>query len=167
MKETPFLDHAHEAIDSLRHLSFLSQMSEKHLQSIFRMSRIRYYERDEVVIQEGACDSFLYILLSGEVKIVKHGTVVSWLRQAGDVFGELAVIDFLPRSATAIALGATSCLAMDAACFDALPPADQAVIYAILYKSLAQVVTERLRSTSDELASLKRGIMAGAGAEAA
>ena len=87
-------------------------------------------------------------LLDAALHGTERGTVVAWLRQAGDVFGELAVIDFLPRSANAVALVPTSCLAMDAACFDALPPADQAVIYAILYKSLAQVVTTSIVTSS-------------------
>ena len=158
MKESPFHADEREALDVLR-LSFLKQMELDHLQAILRMSVRRVYEPDEVIIQEGASDSYLYLLLTGEVMIVKHGAAVGRLRQAGDVFGEVAVLDYMPRSATAVALSPVACLAMDAAAFIALPAASQAVLYAILYKSLARVVTERLRATSDELASLKRSIM--------
>ncbi len=162
MKESPFLENSGNTVQTLQRISFLSQMDERHLQSIFKMSKLRFYEKGEKIIVEGACESYLYILLSGEVTITKYDTVVAWLHQTGDIFGELAIIDYMPRSATATALTPTTCLAMDAAYFDSLPPADQAVIYAILYKSLAQIVTERLRSTSEELASLKRGIMSSA-----
>ena len=160
MQEVPFEESPVSILETLHRISFLREIDDRHLQSIFRMSKIISYEKGEKIIVEGACESYLYILLAGEVKITKYDTVVAWLRQTGDIFGELAIIDYMPRSATATALAPTTCLALDAAYFDTLPPADQAVIYAILYKSLAQIVTERLRATSEELASLKRGIMA-------
>ena len=162
MQEIPFAESPGDILDTLHRISFLREIDDRHLQSIFRMSKVISYEKGEKIIVEGACESHLFILLVGEVKITKYDTVVAWLHQTGDIFGELAIIDYMPRSATATALTATTCLALDAAYFDSLPPADQAVIYAILYKSLAQIVTERLRSTSEELASLKRGIMSGA-----
>ena len=160
MKETPFAENANGILDTLHGISFLREIDDRHLQSIFLMSKVISYEKGEEIIVEGACESHLFILLSGEVKITKYDAVVAWLRQTGDIFGEFAMIDLLPRSATAIALAPTTCLTIDASYIDALPAIDQAIIYSILYKSLAQLLTERLRATSEELASLKRGILA-------
>ena len=160
MQEIPFAESPGDILDTLHRISFLREIDDRHLQSIFRMSKVISYEQGEKIIVEGACESHLFILLVGEVKITKYDAVVAWLRQTGDIFGEFALIDLLPRSATAIALMPTTCLTIDASYVDALPPTEQAVIHAILYNSLAQLLTERLRSTSEELASLKRGIMA-------
>ncbi len=160
MKETSFIENSSAVTDVLKQISFLKKFEDSHLANIFRMSRLRHYDAGDTIIPEGACDTFLYMLLTGEVKIIKQGSVLAWLRLPGSIFGELAVIDYQPRSASVLALTKTICLAVDSAFLDSLPPGDQAVIYAIIYRSLAEVVTERLRATSAELAALKEAVTA-------
>jgi CRP-like cAMP-binding protein len=53
----------------------------------------------EVVFEEGEKGDAMYIVRTGELTIEKHGKVMETVGPAG-VFGEMALIDGSPRSAT-------------------------------------------------------------------
>ena len=61
----------------------------------------RAFAPGEVIFNEGdRADGQLYALLEGSVEIVRQNTLLEEVPEGG-VFGELALIDNLPRSATA------------------------------------------------------------------
>ena len=155
MKETPFLDDQSAVLDTLRRVSFFSNLEERHLRQVFRMSKMRQYEPDEMIIPEGVYDTMIYVLLSGEAIVVKGGDVIARLHKTGDIFGELAIISYEPRSASVFAVGRTNCLAVDATFLDNLLPVDRDPVYAVVYKMFAEIVAHRLRVTSEELASVR------------
>lgn len=110
---------------------------------------IQTFEDGETVFREGDEDVFLYVVVSGTVDIRKEGelvttTIVSF--SEGEMFGELALIEQRPRSATAVAVGATVVEVYDRATFlDALSEDPELALRVMA--SLA----ERLRETTDRL----------------
>jgi len=73
----------------------------------------RRFEPGEIIFREGDAGDVVYLLKAGQVRIFVSGldgseTSVILIGQPGQVFGELAVIDGLPRSATAVSLNAVS-----------------------------------------------------------
>jgi CRP-like cAMP-binding protein len=66
---------------------------------------------DQPIVLQGQVGNGLYIVVSGAARIVQGADVIARLGP-GDFFGELAVIDQQPRSASAYAEGATTCLAL-------------------------------------------------------
>ena len=56
----------------------------------------------QVVFEYGEARDFMYVVKKGEVDIVVRDTVVETVAEDG-FFGEMALIDHAPRSATAIA----------------------------------------------------------------
>lgn len=66
---------------------------------------------DQPIVQQGQIGNGLYIIVSGEARIVSGGEELARFGP-GDFFGELSVIDQQPRVASAYAVGATSCLAL-------------------------------------------------------
>ena len=63
---------------------------------------VRPYAPGEVIFTEGQAGDAMYAVLEGEVEITKQGRVLEVVASGG-VFGEMALIDQEPRSATAIA----------------------------------------------------------------
>jgi CRP-like cAMP-binding protein len=79
----------------------------------------RTYGADEEIVREGSTGTALYILLSGEARVEQDGKEIGRLA-AGDFFGELALIEEHPRSATVVATTDTDCLLFPAWEFTAL-----------------------------------------------
>lgn len=76
--------------------------------------RSRRFARDEVIFHRDDPASHLYVIVAGTVKISlpdENGReVVVAIERGGDEFGELALFDDSPRSATVTALAETECL---------------------------------------------------------
>ena len=96
----------------------LSQEDREHLGET---ARIRTYQAGERIVQEGDMATGCFIIASGQVEVVRgegglHPTVLTTLGP-GEFFGEMAVIDDQPRSASVRALEATECVAIGPAEF--------------------------------------------------
>ncbi len=64
---------------------------------------VRTFSAGQVIFGEGqAGDGLMYAVLEGEVEIVRQERVLDTVKPGG-VFGEMALLDQLPRSASAIA----------------------------------------------------------------
>jgi CRP-like cAMP-binding protein len=67
---------------------------------------IRSFGQGETIFDEGVPADCMFAVVEGAVDISVRGTMVEHIK-AGGVFGEMALIDKLPRSVTAVA--ATDC----------------------------------------------------------
>ena len=95
-----------ETLDRVRRISFFSGFSDMELVRLLKICHTRKFPAGEPVFRQGEKGDRLYVLLSGEVDIVKRiGDDAHMLAtmKAGDVFGEMAIVDQEPRSADAVA----------------------------------------------------------------
>ena len=61
------------------------------------------YSEGAVILDAGAAGGVMYILKAGRVAVQLNGVTVEEIDE-GDIFGEMALIDRLPRSAAIVAL---------------------------------------------------------------
>ena len=151
MEESNYLIDKNGLYDRFRKFPFLSSIDEKHLGSMLRLSKMRKYYADEVITREGEYDSFMYIIITGQVRIMKQGERIARLRRQGDTFGELAIIDGETRSASVIADVDSILLAIDVSFIDRLGPEERDEFCAVFYKYLAEILAKRLRETDKDL----------------
>lgn len=113
----------------------------------------RSYTDGEIVCRQGEPGDCMYVLQSGEAEVVHEEpgveTVVRMLR-AGDIFGEMAIFDRLPRSATVRVRGEARILTLDKRAFLRQVSEDPSLAFRIL-----EQLSLRVRALSAEVARLE------------
>jgi CRP-like cAMP-binding protein len=109
------------AVEALARCPLFANADERILSSIANRLRRRRFRRGEVIMHQGDPGDSLYVVASGAVKIVLPSTegeeaIIATLRP-GDFFGELALLDGAPRSATATSLEQSEMLVLPRAVF--------------------------------------------------
>lgn len=159
MQESPYLKGRDDLIETLKKVPFLRSYADKFLKKILELSKLRRYQENEVITRQGEYDSWLYVILSGEVKVVKNEEEIARLDAHGGTFGELSVIDGDARSASVFAeSNNTTCLAIDGSFLDRLDPEERTEFEAVYFRLLAEILAHRLRTTSSEYSRLKQAL---------
>jgi CRP-like cAMP-binding protein len=96
-----------------------------------------------VIARQGEIGTGFFVIVSGGVRVVRDGNVVARLGP-GEFFGELSVLDRMPRNATVAAEVPTSCLALASWDFEKVLLEEPALTLAIL-----RGVAQRLREVSE------------------
>src|SRR4051794_1198601 len=124
------------AIESLRRCALFEGCDPATLESVARQLRRRRFRRNEVIFHQGDPGDALHVVASGSLKIVLPSAegdeaIIATLRP-GDFFGELAILDGAPRSATAVALESCETLELPRAAFHDLLDRDPRLRDALL-----------------------------------
>ena len=69
------------------------------------------FPSDHVIARQGEIGTGLFVIIDGEVRVVRDGEEIARLG-AGDFFGEMSVIDGLPRVAGVVTTTPDRCLAL-------------------------------------------------------
>jgi CRP-like cAMP-binding protein len=151
-RSSPDLDR----IQFLKTVPFFDQLSNRQLKGVSDIIFERTYDVDELIFEEGQPGAALFLILDGKVAVeVLRETSKTRLAvlQKGAFFGEMALLDETPRSATARALERTRALALYRNDLNGLVQRDPKTACQI-YRSLAGMIAERLRLTN-ELVQMK------------
>jgi CRP/FNR family transcriptional regulator, cyclic AMP receptor protein len=100
--------------EALRHSQIFGNLNDRQRARIANLMSIRRFDSGTVILQQGTSAVTLYLILDGQVRVTREpedgGTSVSLATLgAGDVFGEMAVLDEETRSSTITALEPTRC----------------------------------------------------------
>lgn len=88
---------------------------------MFQIASYETFRDGQVIFEEGSHGDWIYVVDEGEVEISKNiegKKVVIEILKPGDVFGEMAYIAKIPRTASAIARGETVAGIIDRNFFD-------------------------------------------------
>lgn len=143
----------HEALQSLRNIPLFANVSDADLESIASHMIERRYPRHSVVVEEGLPGDYMYVICEGRVKVTKLSEdgreKILKLLGAGDFFGEMALLDRAPRSASVETLDASRMLALARNDFLASMRSSPNLAMAVV-----QELTRRLREASEHASSL-------------
>ena len=111
--------------------------------------RIQDFESGEVLIPEGVWLGKLFVLIEGQIEVIRKDTQVSHVDEPGSVFGEMSVLLDMPHSATVKALSSARTYVID----DALKFLESRSEVAI---HLATLLARRLYYTTTYLVDLQQ-----------
>jgi CRP-like cAMP-binding protein len=141
------------AVERLRACALFAQARPEVLAEVARALRRRRFRRNEVIFHQGDPGDSLHIIATGAVKIVLPSAegeeaIIATLRE-GDFFGELALLDGAPHSATATALEPAETLMLPRPVFHDLLDRDPGLRDALLAGLVAEL--RRLTGHVEEL----------------
>lgn len=118
----------------------------------------RTYEDGEVIVRQGEPGDRMYVIQTGNVEVLRQtdGREIHIANlKAGDVFGEMALFEQEPRSATVRAVGETRVISIDRKGFLRRVNEDPSLAYRIL-----QQMSQRIRKMNTDFSKLKREVLA-------
>ncbi|MGB0679136.1 MAG: Stp1/IreP family PP2C-type Ser/Thr phosphatase [Polyangiales bacterium] len=136
-------------MEVLQKMPLFRFLSYQELVRVLNITDVRHFETDASVVQEGDQGEDLFIVLTGKVRVHTKDTEITQLGP-GQHFGEMALIDKAPRSASVTAHTHTRLLTLSRQAFFELIRTEQTVAVKLLWSFLG-VLAQRLRSTSREL----------------
>ena len=139
-------------IQVLENVPIFEHLTEKELSEVVRLTHERTYKKDEHVFKKLAPAEGMYVILDGEVLITDSDseTIFATL-ESGDFFGELALLDEEPRSASAISTMPSRLIGFFRTDLLTLMKRSPELGNKILL-NLSRILGERLRRTNQELA---------------
>lgn len=125
------------AVGALRSCVLFARCSDATLEQCATQLRVRRFRRNDTVFHQGDPGDSLYIIESGTVKVVlpspegEEGAIIASLGR-GAFFGELALLDGAPHSASVVALDQVDALVLHREQFDELIDTDPELRRALL-----------------------------------
>lgn len=138
-------------IHLLQAMPFFGAISDRSVSLILELSETQTLNKDELFFQQGDKGDSLYLLEKGRAAVYKTaGELEHILRhvEAGDCFGELALIDFTPRSASVRAETNCTAIKIPSSALHSLYQQDPEQ-FLIIQMNIAREVSRRLRAADD------------------
>src|SRR5215210_487780 len=136
-------------LDELRQIPLFADISEEDLEQLYKMAETVSIPAGQLVLREGDPGDSLYAVLAGELEVTKRQggqDVLLALYEPGQFFGEMALLEQAPRSASVRALQESRLLVISQLAFQTLLSCSPSAPLKILH-----TVTSRLRSTETML----------------
>ncbi len=148
-------------IEFIQRIPIFGGLEEEELAKVAGYLRRRVYSAGEIIVREGEQAKELFIVHRGQVEIYKErGRESTEARIAllgeGECFGEMSLIDIMPRSASVRALSDTEAMSLSYVDFHALC-VWRIETYTLLVMNIAREISRRLRLADSILAEVDTG----------
>jgi CRP-like cAMP-binding protein len=153
--------------EALSHVWAFQELSAEELAHLSKLARTRVYKPRTTILEKGDRASEFFVLLRGRAKVATAGADGSGaainVMGPGEVFGEIAILDGQPRSATVMSLEECELAVVDKQAFDDLLTSHPSVAVKLLSVLAGRVreLTNRLedRSALDVPARLAKQLL--------
>lgn len=150
------------SLGQLREVGLFGALPDGVLEGLSKSLPIERFAPGAAIFREGDAAQCLYVLLDGEVEVLKKSHAGREHRVAilgpTDCFGEMSLIDVQPRSATVRAVAPARVLRMSSEDFDRLYRQDLKS-YALVVLNLARDLSRRLRVADAILADVAGSVV--------
>ena len=137
----------------LRTVPIFSELSDEDIASLAHLALRKRYPKDTVVFFENEEGDFFFTILEGRIKVTILGDdgreVILSVLGPGDFFGEMALLDNEPRSATAIAVEESGLLSLHRNDFQSVLNDNRSITSALI-----RVLSARLRRANHQISTL-------------
>ena len=140
-------------LETLHLMPLFRHLTYQELVRVMNITEVRNYAPSAKVIDEGEEGDEMFIVLSGGVAVHSGDATLTKLGP-GQHFGEMALVDKSPRSASVSAEGQSKLMVMKRRDFFDIVRKDHDVAVKLLWSFLG-VLTERLRTTSRDLSEVR------------
>jgi CRP/FNR family cyclic AMP-dependent transcriptional regulator len=142
-----------EAVDSLQGIPLFSKVCEADLEALASRLIERRYPKSATIVEEGLPGDYMYVIRQGRVKVTKASEdgrekIMDFL-EAGNFFGEMSLLDQLPRSASVETLEPSRLLALSRNDFLEVLRRSPDLALAVI-----QVLILRLREADEQASSM-------------
>lgn len=121
-----------------------------------KIGKLVKFMQDDFIVSEGEKGDCMYIILDGQADVYLSSFTDMPIKvheiQKGDFFGEMALLESMPRSATIIAAQNTIAIKIDQSNFQTLLEHRTDIVMRML-----RTLSARLRKTNEELLAVKSG----------
>ncbi|WP_428268068.1 cyclic nucleotide-binding domain-containing protein [Haliangium sp.] len=157
--QEPTIEHSEivaKKIEVLLRIPMFSSFDYKELVKFLELGELRTARKGEAVIREGEEDATMYVILTGRAEVFKGDHLVNRLGP-GDYFGEMSLIDQVPRSATVVAIQPMTFMVLERERFFKLLQSDARIATKVFW-AFVQKLNRRLRQADDEVYRLGRAL---------
>jgi CRP-like cAMP-binding protein len=137
----------------LRTVPIFAELSEADIASLARLTSRRTCPKDTVVFFENEEGDSFFCIVDGRIKVTILGDdgreVILSVLSRGDFFGEMALLDNEPRSATAIAVEDTELLSLHRNDFQSVLSDNRTIMSALI-----KILAARLRRANHQISTL-------------
>ena len=97
--------------DLLASVSLFQKLEKRQIRQLARLVREQEFPAGHKIVEEGHEGLGLYIIADGEAEVLRGSTVIDHLGP-GKFFGEMSLLDDMPRTATVRAMTPVRCLSL-------------------------------------------------------
>lgn len=141
-------------LEVLKGMQLFRYLTYPELVRVMNSAEVKWYEAGATVIREGERGEEMFVILAGRVRLCKDGADIASLAK-GAHFGEIALVDHGPRSASAVADLPSRLLIVRRRDFYEIVRQEPALSVKLLW-SFVQALAERLRKTTADLSGARR-----------
>lgn len=137
----------------LKEIELFSELTDQELKDVAALAQVKHLPTDTAIFHEGDTSDAIYITVNGRVKIVTTSSdgkeFILTVLGAGQVFGEMGLLETAPRSASVISITEIEMLVIKLPDFEHLLNTSPGIS-----RKLMAILSRRLRRANSKMESL-------------